>query len=107
MRLHGRSQHAAERGTEDGGSREMNRQTNPVEWASFLDELDDAREHLADFIQSLQDGGTLDEADLRVNLGHVYAQLNRAWHSRSHSGEITEELWPEFSRFPADLEPVG
>jgi hypothetical protein len=85
----------------------MNRDAQPVEWASFLDELDDAREHLAELVQSLQDAGSFDEAELRVNLGHVYAHLNRAWHSRAHSGEITEALWPKFSRFPNDLEPVG
>ena len=85
----------------------MNQAANPVEWALFLDELDDAREHLAELIQSLQHAGTFDEADLRVSLGHVYAHLNRAWHSRRHSGEITGDLWPMFSRFPTDLDPVG
>lgn len=85
----------------------MNRDSHPVEWALFLDELDDAREHLEDIVRTLADAGSYDEEDLRVNLGHVYAHLNRAWHSRNHLGEVTEELWPKFSRFPEDLNPVG
>jgi hypothetical protein len=85
----------------------MNRDAQPVEWALWIDELEDARQHLEELIQSLMETGRFDEADFRVNLGHVYAHLNRAWHSRSLLGAITEELWPRFSRFPTDLDPVG
>jgi hypothetical protein len=85
----------------------MNRDSRPVEWTLFLDELNDARQHLEDLIQSLMETGRSDESDFRVDLGHVYAHLNRAWHSRTHVGEITEEQWPQFSRFPTDLDPVG
>ena len=81
--------------------------SHPIEWCSFIDELDDAREHLEDLVRELVETGRCDEADLRVHLGHVFAHLNRAWNSRSLSGEITDELWSAYSAFPADLDPIA
>jgi hypothetical protein len=81
--------------------------THPVEWVLFVDELDEARQHLEALIQELVANGACEEDDFRIHLGHVYAHLNRAWHSRAHEGEMTDELWPVFSQFPKDLKPVG
>ena len=53
----------------------MNRDSHPVEWALFLNELDEAREHLDELEASLQSAGAVDEVQLRVDLGHVYAHL--------------------------------
>jgi hypothetical protein len=55
---------------------------------TFLYELDDAREHLQNLISELAEDGSYDEANLSVDLGHVYAQLNRAWRRRPVAGSI-------------------
>jgi len=79
----------------------------PVEWAMLITELDDAREHLESLTNKMTKSGVIDEADYAVQLGHVCAHLNRAWNSRSLKGEISEEDWERYSRFPDDLQPVG
>ncbi|MBN2194832.1 MAG: hypothetical protein JW751_18595 [Polyangiaceae bacterium] len=82
-------------------------QSRPIEWSRFLDQLDEARVHLEELVLRLDEEGYCDEAWLRVALGHIYAHLNRAWHARSHTDEVTEALWLLFSQFPADVEPVA
>jgi hypothetical protein len=51
--------------------------------------------------------GAIEEEEFGVELGHVYAHLNRAWHARGQGGEVSTEQWVKFSAFPKDLEPVG
>ena len=87
----------------------LNPDEHPVAWAMLMHELDDAHEHLGELIDRLQRGDPVDEDDFRVDLGHVYAHLNRAWNGRSDpdaanaSGGTREQR----TRFPQDLEPVG
>ena len=85
----------------------INQNNDSVEWALLLYELDDAREHLESLIDQMNGDGEIEEEDYAVQLGHVYAHLNRAWHARGLEGEIPGDRWEEFSRFPADLKPVG
>ena len=81
--------------------------SNPVAWVLLTDELAEAREHLDDLLTKMVSAGEIDEEIFRVNLGHVYAHLNRAWHSRNHEAQITDDQWPKFSQFPIDVPPVG
>jgi hypothetical protein len=85
----------------------INAKNNPVGWAMLLTELEDAREHLTALIDSLATAGEGDDVDFSIQLGHVYAHLNRSWHSRNQDDEISEAQWPGFSQFPKDVEPVG
>jgi hypothetical protein len=85
----------------------INANENPVAWPLLLMQLDDAREHLEDLIQKMNEAGAIEESEFAVDLGHIYAHLNRVWHSRNLSSEITEEQWPKFNQFPNDLTPVG
>jgi hypothetical protein len=85
----------------------INAKDHSVAWASFVTELDEAREHLEALSEKLVREGSCDESDLAVDLGHIYAHLNRAWHSRDQDDAITSEQWQEFSGFPTDLTPVG
>ena len=85
----------------------INKKENPVSWALLLTELDEAREHLESLITEMNEAGAIEDSEFVVQLGHVYAHLNRAWHSRNQDGEITEEQWPVFSQFPKDIKPVG
>jgi len=78
-----------------------------VAWALLVDELDEAREHLQGLIDRMATSGAIDEEEFGVDLGHVYAHLNRAWHARGQDGEISAEQWIQFSTFPKDLDPVG
>jgi len=85
----------------------INQKDHYVTWALLLTEIDEAREHLEGLANKMAQAGKIDESDFSVDLGHVYAHLNRAWHSRNQIEEISEDQWPVFSRFPEDLNPVG
>jgi len=80
---------------------------NPVAWSQFLYELEDANEHLEKLIVALQSDSSYDEEQFKVDLGHVYAHLNRAWNTRNSESGATEENWAAMSRLPSDLTPVG
>ena len=80
---------------------------SPVEWAMLLTELDDARDHLESLIGKMADSNEMEESEYAVDLGHVFAHLNRAWKSRDLRGSIPEGEWEEYSQFPANLQPVG
>lgn len=86
----------------------INQENNPVGWAMLITELDEAREHLEALVDQMSDAGAIDEyAEFAVDLGHVYAHLNRAWHSRNQEEGIGDEQWAPYSQFPKDLKPIG
>lgn len=80
-------------------------QNNPVEWGLLMYELQDAHEHLGELIDEMSKDGAIDEADLRVHIGHIYSHLNRSWHSRGRTGDANDSTFEEESRFPNDLHP--
>jgi hypothetical protein len=84
----------------------INQEQNPVVWAMLMYELDDAKEHLNQLIAELENNPDYDEASYRIDLGHVCAHLNRAWHRRNHSENFSEAEWKAASKFPTDLEPI-
>lgn len=79
---------------------------HPVEWALFLAELEDAREHLSTLVDDLVREGQVHRGSFSVDLGHVYSHLNRAWHRHEHVGDLAEEEWTTASAFPTDLRPT-
>ena len=85
----------------------INQQEHSVSWALLLAELDEAREHLEELVDKMNRTGAIDDADFSIEMGHIYAHLNRACHSRNQDGEITRAQWPVFSQFPKDIKPVG
>ena len=85
----------------------IDKTANPIGWALFLYELNDAHEHLGGMIKSLAESAEYSEGELIIELGHVYAHLNRAWCRRNASEDLTEAEWEAASRFPTDLMPVG
>lgn len=80
---------------------------NPVGWALLLYELADAHEHLGELIGEMSGDPDYSKADLRVDLGHVYAHLNRAWFRRNVAEDFPESEWDAATRFPDDLDPVA
>jgi len=70
-------------------------------------EIDDAIEHLQELRKSLEPGGVVEPEDFRVQVGHVYAHVNRAWNCRNRLGESTDEIFELESQFPSDIDPVG
>lgn len=84
----------------------INKEQNPVGWASLMYELEDALEHLGDLITEMENDPEYDETNLRIDLGHVYSHLNRAWYRRGKNEDISEVEWGEASKFPSDLEPI-
>jgi hypothetical protein len=85
----------------------INKKDNYVAWALLVENLSEAQEHLQKFTENMIKRDSYDESEFSAELGHIYAHLNRAWHSRNQTSEITSEQWPVFSQFPKDLEPVG
>lgn len=83
----------------------IDKKLQPVEWAAFMYELEDALEHLEGLIKDVEQIQDYEEGDLRVDLGHVYAHLNRAWRRSAKALAEGERDWA--SQFPDDLTPVG
>lgn len=77
-----------------------------VRWVLLVDQLCEARDHLNDLIKKI-DKPDYDEDHLIVDLGHIYAHLNRFANSRSSYTDISEDNWDEMSKFPEDIKPVG
>jgi hypothetical protein len=59
----------------------INNKDNPVAWALLVTELDEAREHLESLTNEMVKAGTIEDTEFAVQLGHIYAHLNRVWHS--------------------------
>jgi hypothetical protein len=85
----------------------INEKETPVEWSQLLYELEDAREHLDDLITKMSASGSIEVEELAVDLGHIFAHLNRTWNSRNQIGELSEHQQVTNSQFPNDLNPVG
>ena len=85
----------------------INNNQNPVAWALLLTELDEAREHLDSLTEKMIGAGAIEDSVFSVDLGHIYAHLNRAWHCRNQYAEISNNHWSAFSQFPKDISPVG
>ncbi|MBJ7312049.1 hypothetical protein ACFOLJ_28050 [Rugamonas sp. CCM 8940] len=78
----------------------------PVGWSALMYELEDAQEHLARLISEMNKDPEYDEESFRMDLGHVFSHLNRAWNWRNEDVDIDEENWQRASQFPVDLDPV-
>ena len=79
---------------------------NPVEWSQLLYELEDAKEHIDNLANQMNKEGRIDEVDFKIQLGHIYSHLNRAWNSRNRKEEFTDEAFENESKFPTDLSPI-
>ena len=85
----------------------ISKKDNYAEWALLMYELDDAKEHLETLMREMTDDPEYDEANFRVDLGHIYSHLNRAWNARNRLGaEWTQEQQEELSQFPTDIDPT-
>lgn len=82
----------------------ININSNPEEWSSLLYELEDAKEHLESLIAEMNRNGEIHEVEYKIQLGHVFAHLNRGWNTRHKVGEYNEK---ERAAYPIDLEPCG
>ena len=85
----------------------INRTESPVGWANLLSDLEDAHEHLGNLIKEISADVEYGEPELRIDLGHVYAHLNRAWRRRLIAEDFTETQWAAAGAFPNDIDPVA
>jgi hypothetical protein len=83
----------------------IDKKLQSVEWASFMYELEDARDHLEKLIKDVENVPHYGEVELRIDLGHVFAHLNRAWQRSKRY--LTDVDWQSASQFPDDLTPIG
>lgn len=84
----------------------INKEEHPVGWAMLMYELKDASDHLSNLIAAMEQTAEYDDATLRVDLGHIYSHLNRAWHRRDSAEDLSESEWDIASNFPTDLHIV-
>lgn len=71
-------------------------------------ELEEAAQHLNRLARRLATEPGYGDPEFRVDLGHVYAHLNRAWNRRAASADApTDDQFEAWSQFPADVPPVG
>jgi hypothetical protein len=71
-------------------------------------ELDEAAEHLRDLAHRVSASPGYGDPEFRIDLGHVYAHLNRAWNRRHSSADSpSADEFEAWSRFPTDVPPVG
>ena len=80
--------------------------SNPSEWATFLYELEDAKEHLKSLIADLNAKGEIDESDFKIELSHIYSHLNRSWHIRDRKTDFNSNESKPLSLFPKDINPM-
>lgn len=83
----------------------IDKKLQPVEWSEFMYELEDAYEHLGKLIKDVEQVKDYDNTHFRIDLGHVYAHLNRAWRRGVKPLADSDRDWA--SRFPDDLTPIG
>lgn len=92
------------------GTPMIGKRKDPVAWAMLTYELADAAEALDTLIRQLEEEG-YGEPEFRIDLGHVYAHLNRAWHMRDVDAASalnpSESVRHEWTQFPTDLTPIG
>ena len=85
----------------------INKKDNPVEWSILLYELEDLADHSTKLIEEMQTNPSYGEEEFAIDIGHLYAHLNRAWNSRNFNKEPTEDEWQKNTEFPSDIQPVG
>ncbi|RYG56778.1 hypothetical protein EON80_28985 [bacterium] len=85
----------------------INRKEHPIGWSLLLDDLSDAHEHLGTLLKEIAEDPEYGEPELRVELGHVFAHLNRAWCRRNIPEDFADSDWECASAFPSDLEPLA
>ena len=85
----------------------INIKQHPVEWAGLIYELDDLKEHLESLIDQMNNEGEISIEEYQIQIGHLYAHLNRAWNSRDATAEAVEKNFETFTKFPNDIETCG
>ena len=85
----------------------INRRSHPVRWALLMQEIADLHDHVGALIKEIEDNPEYGEEEFAVDIGHLYAHLNRLWNGRGRTDEPTEEEWRADTRFPTDIDPVG
>lgn len=85
----------------------INQKDHPLAWCMLMDDLEDAHEHLGNLIKDITAGPDYGEPELRIDLGHVYAHLNRAWRRRTMTEDFDDGEWETAGAFPEDLDPIA
>ena len=88
----------------------LNPQTDPIEYSRFMFELTDASEHLEKLISDIEGNSEYSDTELSIDMGHIFAHLNRAWNTRNRDDSNPVDIKAEhdsISEFPLDLKPIG
>ena len=85
----------------------INRKDHPVPWALLMQEITDLHEHVGALVRDMEENSDYGEEEFAIDVGHLYAHLNRIWNARGRTKETTEEEWQADTEFPSDIDPVG
>ncbi len=85
----------------------INSKDHPVGWDLLFCELEEAHEHLGSLLKDISTNAEYSEESFRIDLGHVYAHLNRAWRRRHVREDMTEAEWSAGREFPSDIQPIA
>lgn len=84
----------------------IDKEKHPVGWALLMYELEDAHEHLGKLIREMASNHEYGGGNFRIDLAHVYAHLNMAWHRRNSEEDLSDDDHEIADRFPSDLKPL-
>ena len=86
----------------------IDKRTDPIAWATFMYELEDAQEHLANLCKELNSNSEYGDIEFQIDIAHIYSHLNRAWNGRNATAQQSDDetLWRKWSQFPTDIEPL-
>jgi len=84
----------------------INKVDHSIGWAFLLDELEDAHEHLEALLKEIAEVPDYAEENLRIDLAHIFAHLNRAWYGRNVPEDMDDASWEKACAFPKDLDPI-
>ena len=85
----------------------INSKLTPIEWSTLLYELGDAKEHLESLVNEMVSKGEISETDYEIQIGHIFAHLNRGWNTRNRVGDYSDDEREKYTSFPIDIEPCG
>ncbi|QDV25860.1 hypothetical protein Q31a_41880 [Aureliella helgolandensis] len=75
-----------------------------MRWDMLLSQITEAHMHLGTLISEIEDSSEINEIDTMIQLGHIYAHLNRFWHGRNIAGgNVDAPYTDENSAFPDDV----
>ena len=80
---------------------------HPLAFDQLVFHLQEAQEHIGTLVVEMCERPDYGEEEFAIDIGHLYAHINRVWNCRNSEIGMNEENWEEITCFPTDVRPVG